>query len=99
MKVIAILTPNFHIGPGVLDLAGFGENWWHDLVDFRHQLEEIIVGQVFERELTLAGVAWIGFAEHSVTVAGHNLRANRVKVSTKFTWQLKKMYIDAFKLL
>lgn len=28
---------------------------------------------MLEGEFTLAGVTWISFAEHSVTVAGHNL--------------------------
>lgn len=64
---------SIYIWPGVLDLAELGENWWHDLVDGGHEMEQGIVGQVLEGELALAFVTWIGFAENSVTVAGNNL--------------------------
>ena len=64
---------SIYIGPGVLDLAGFSEDWGHDLVDLGNQLEEFIVGQMLEGELALAGVAGIGLTEHSVTVTGNDL--------------------------
>lgn len=62
-----------YIGPGVLDLAGFGKDWGHHLVDLGDKLEQLIVGQMLEGELSLAGVTRIGLAEHSMAVAGHNL--------------------------
>lgn len=62
-----------YIGPGVLHLAGFGEDWGHHLVDLGDKLEQLIVGQMLEGELSLAGITRIGLAEHSMAIAGHNL--------------------------
>ena len=62
-----------HIGPGVLDLASFSENWWDNHVQVGHELEHLVVGQVLEGELALAGVTGVGLTENGMTVTGDNL--------------------------
>lgn len=66
-----------YIGPGVLHLAGLGQDWWHHLVDLRHQLEQLVFGQVLQGELALAGVAGIGLTEHSMTITRNDLKIVR----------------------
>lgn len=77
---------SIYIGPGVLDLAGFEENWRHHLVDLGDQLEQLIVGQMLEGELPLAGITRIGLAEHSMAIAGHNLR-NKQGTTLVVVWR------------
>ena len=63
------------VGPGVLGLAVLEENAGSDGVDLGDELEEGIVGDVLQGELTLASVTGIGLAENGVTVTGNNLAA------------------------
>lgn len=62
-----------NIWPRVLDLAQFGQDWRHNLVDVADELEQRVVGQMLEGELALASVARIGLAEDSVSVSGNDL--------------------------
>ena len=62
-----------HVGPGVLHLAGLHEDRGHDGVELADQLEHLVLGQVLEGELALAGVARVGLPEDGVAVAGHDL--------------------------
>ena len=48
-----------HIGPGVLHLSGFGQNWRDEHVELRDELEHLVVGQVLESELALTSVSGI----------------------------------------
>lgn len=63
-----------YVGPWVLDLAEFGQDWGHNLVDVGNQLEQRIVWQVLQGELALASVARIGLTQDSVTVARNDLK-------------------------
>jgi hypothetical protein len=51
-----------HIGPGVLHLSSFCQNWWDEHVQLRDELEHLVVGQVLEGELTLTSVTRISLA-------------------------------------
>ena len=68
-----------HVGPWVLDFACLDENGWDNRVQLAHQVEHLVVGQMLEGKLTLTTVSGVSFAEHSVTIARHNL-----------TWKKKK---------
>lgn len=50
-----------------------GQNARSDLVNLADQLEHGIIWKLAESKLTLAGVAWVGFAEDGVAVAWNNL--------------------------
>lgn len=62
-----------HVRVRVLGLAVLGQDTGHDVIDGVDDLEERIIGQVLQGELTLALVARISLAEHSVTVARDDL--------------------------
>mmetsp|Transcript_31332 Transcript_31332/g.56877 ORF Transcript_31332/g.56877 Transcript_31332/m.56877 type:complete len:423 (-) Transcript_31332:174-1442(-) len=65
------------IGPGVLHLAGLGENGGDDLVEEVDHLEEVVVGEVLLAELALAGVAGVGLTEDGVAVSGDDLAGGK----------------------
>lgn len=67
-----------YIWPWVLDLAEFGQDWGHDLVDVGHQLEQGIVWQMLQGELALASVTRIGLSQNGVTVARNNLKSKKI---------------------
>ncbi len=58
-----------HVRPRVLGLAVLQEHIGRDLVDLGDELEERVLGQVLQSELTLAFVAWVGLAQYGVAVA------------------------------
>merc|ERR1719410_1874311 len=62
-----------YVGPWVLDLAGLEEDGRHQHVQLRHQLEQLVVREMFQGKFPLAGVSWISFAENSVSISGNNL--------------------------
>lgn len=62
-----------YIGPWVLNLASLKEDGRHQHVQLGHELEELVVGQMLEGELSLAGVPWVSLTENSVTIARNNL--------------------------
>jgi hypothetical protein len=61
------------VGPGVLGLAGSEEDVRDELVELADELEELVVGEVLERELALGGVTGVGLAEDGVTVTRDDL--------------------------
>ena len=62
-----------HIGPGVLDLAGFVQDRWDNHVHVGYQLEQLVIGKMLQCELTLTCVSGIGFAQNSMTISGYHL--------------------------
>lgn len=78
-----------HVGPGVLGLAGLEEDVGDDLVDLADELEEGVLRQVLEGELSLRGVSRVlhssapttlrnkdgtyGLSEDGVAVTGDDL--------------------------
>lgn len=62
-----------YVRPRVLDLAEFGQDWGHDLVDVGDQSEQHIVRQMLQGELALASVPRIGLTQHGMAVSGHDL--------------------------
>mmetsp|Transcript_17276 Transcript_17276/g.28155 ORF Transcript_17276/g.28155 Transcript_17276/m.28155 type:complete len:279 (+) Transcript_17276:172-1008(+) len=69
-----------HVGPGVLGLAVLRQHSGHHVVDGAHNGEKLVVlGQVLEGELALAGVAGVRLPEDGVPEAGDHLaRVQRV---------------------
>ena len=66
-----------HVGPRVLDLAQVEQDARHHVVELRHQVEHLVVGQVLQRKLALARVARVRLAQHRVAVTGHHLWTKR----------------------
>lgn len=62
-----------HIRPWVLGFALFNEDVRHHLVDLRHQLEQGVVGQVFQCKLSLTCVPRVSLAKYSMTIPRNNL--------------------------
>ena len=62
-----------NVGPWVLGLALFQQDVGDDLVQLTDQFEHGVVGEVLERELSLASVPRIRLPEHGVAVTWHNL--------------------------
>jgi len=58
-----------YVWPWVLGFTLSQENIWNDFVDLSDQFEHIVVWEVFQSELSLASVSWIGFSENGVSVA------------------------------
>ena len=65
-----------YVGPWVLGLALLQKDVWHNLVDLGHQLEEWVVGQMFQSKFTLTCVPRVGLPQHGMSVAWDNLRGN-----------------------
>lgn len=61
------------IGPGVLGLTGLEENVRDDLVDLTDELEEWVLGQVLEGELSLSCVSGVSLPKDGVAVTGNHL--------------------------
>lgn len=67
-----------HVGPRVLDFAGVEQDGRHDLVQLSDQFEELVVRQMLQREFSLAGVAWVSFAEYGVPIARNHLSGSEL---------------------
>lgn len=63
------------VRPRVLRLARLEEDVRHDLVDLADEAEEVVVGEVLQRELALRRVPRVRLPQHGVAVAGHDLAA------------------------
>lgn len=61
-----------YIWPWVLGFTLGEKDIWNHFVDLGDQFEHIVVWEMFERELSLASVPWVGLSEHGVPVAWHN---------------------------
>ena len=61
-----------YIWPWVLGFTLGQEDVWNKFVDLGDQFEHIVVWKVFESELSLASVPWVGLSEHRVSVAWHD---------------------------
>lgn len=61
------------VGPGVLGLTGLEENVRDDLVDLTDKLEERVLGQVLEGELSLSSVSGVSLPKDGVAVTGNDL--------------------------
>jgi hypothetical protein len=48
-----------HVGPGVLGLTGGEENVGDEVVELTDELEELVVGEVLEGELSLSLVSGV----------------------------------------
>lgn len=62
-----------HIRPRVLDLAGVGENRWHDLEELAHQLEQLVVGEMLLGEFSLTHVPRVSLPQDCMTVPWDHL--------------------------
>ena len=62
-----------YIGPWVLNLASLKKDGRHQHVQLGHELEELVVGQMLQGKLSLAGVPWVSLTQNSVTIARNNL--------------------------
>ena len=61
-----------HVGPGVLHLASLKEDRGHQLIQLRHHLEQLVVGQMFQGKLPLASVSRVSFPKNCVSVSRHH---------------------------
>jgi len=61
-----------YIWPWVLGFTLSQKDIWNKFVDLGDQFEHIIVWEMFQCELSLASVPWVGLSEHGVSVAWHD---------------------------
>lgn len=62
-----------HVGPRVLGLARLEEDVGHELVQLADELEQLVVRQVLERELSLGLVSGVRLSEDGVSVTRDDL--------------------------
>ncbi|KAH3661179.1 hypothetical protein OGAPHI_006586 [Ogataea philodendri] len=60
------------IWPWVLGLTVLGQHLWCNLVNVGNKLEQIVVWHVFQSELSLCSVSWVGLSQNGVSVTWNN---------------------------
>ncbi len=66
-------TVRVDVGPWVGSLAMFCQHLRNDIIDNAHEVDQRVVGHVFEGELALGSVTRVGFAQHGVPETGNDL--------------------------
>ena len=63
---------SINIGPWVLDLAEFLENWWDNLIYSLAKLDEVVTLDVSDGEFSLMDVSGVSVSQDGMTVTWDN---------------------------
>ncbi len=78
------------VGEGVLGLAVLGEDGGHDLKDGGHDVEQLVLGKVLLRKLTLRRVSGVSDAQNCMAVPGNNLHTPHSRHNNMITEETKR---------